>query len=422
MDRFLVRGGNPLRGSARVSGSKNAALPILFATLLGDSPSRLDGVPDLRDTRTTETLLREMGVTCERDGGRVTVDPSTITSQTAPYELVRTMRASIAALGPLLARHGRADIYMPGGCALGARPIDMHIEGLQAMGAEIDVREGFIRARAKRLRGCDHTFRIPTVTGTANLMMAACLAQGTTRLRNAATEPEVADLARFLAAMGADIGWQEARTLRIIGADSLKGAAHRVCPDRIVAGTLMAAVAATGGEVELQGVVPDTCASVAEMLGKAGADIRLGEPGVVGSVTVRMERRPGPIDIETAPHPGYPTDMQAQTMAVCCLADGVSTIRENIFESRFMHAPELQRMGADIRLSGNTAIVTGRPRLTGAHVMATDLRASASLVIAGLAAEGTTRIDRVYHLDRGYESLEKIFRRLGGDVTREAAA
>lgn len=421
MDSFVVRGGAPLRGAVQVGGSKNAALPVIFATLLGETPSTVTGVPDLRDIRTAELLLREMGVTCAHRGGEFAVDPSTIRSQTAPYELVRTMRASVLALGPLLSRHGRADIYMPGGCVIGARPIDMHIAGLEAMGARVEVREGFVQARASRLAGCDYTFRVPTVTGTGNLMMAACLARGTTLLRNAAIEPEILDLAKFLSAMGADISWPEPRTVRVDGVGSLQGATHRVCADRIVAGTLMAAVTAAGGSVELQGATPAACASVTACLRKAGADIRHGDPGQAGPIAVTMEGRPAPVDVETAPHPGFPTDMQAQLMAACCLAGGTSTIRENIFEGRFMHVPELQRMGADIRLSGNTAIVTGQPKLTGAHVMATDIRASACLVIAGLAAEGTTQIDRVYHLDRGYEALEERFRELGGDVTRVAA-
>lgn len=421
MDSFRVVGGNPLKGTATVNGSKNAALPIIFASLLGDSPTDLERVPDLRDTRTAALLLRELGVACEQDAGNMRIDPSSLESRPAPYDLVRTMRASVLALGPMLAKTGKASIYMPGGCAIGARPIDMHIAGLEAMGAGIRVEKGFLQAEAKRLKGCDYSFPKVTVTGTANLIMAACGAEGATVLRNAATEPEVVDLCGFLAAMGADIAWEGERTLRIGGAPArLSGARYRVSPDRIEAGTFMAAAAATGGAVRLEQAPVRSCRNVIEALRGAGAAIDCDESLDVGPIDVSMEGRARPFHLATAPYPGFPTDMQAQMMALACVAKGSSTLQENVFEGRFMHAAELQRMGADVRLDGNCATVRGKKRIQGALVMATDLRASACLVIAALAAQGESRIDRVYHLDRGYEALERRFRQIGGDVTRVA--
>ncbi len=419
MDSFLVKGGSPLHGNVPVKGSKNSSLPIIFAALLGDTPSTIDGVPSLRDIWTTATLMAEMGVHCSHKNSLFTVDPRTLSSNIATYDLVRTMRASVLALGPLLARNGKASIYMPGGCAIGARPIDMHIDGLKAMGTSIEVVEGYIKATASRLTGCDYTFRKTTVTGTANLLMAACLAKGTTVLRNAAIEPEIADLCSFLTAMGADISWPEERAVRIEGKTSLSGTEHQVIPDRIEAGTFMAAAVATQGRIRLQGMQPESCQAVIECIRKTGATVEFGE-GSECEVDASMNGRPQPVEITTAPYPGFPTDMQAQLMAVACLARGKSQITETIFEGRFMHAAELQRMGANIGLKGNTAVIEGKSHLEGAHVMATDLRASASLVIAGLAAQGETQIDRVYHLDRGYEALETRFQALGGNVTRQS--
>ena len=421
MDSFRIEGGIPLSGTVAVNGSKNASLPIIFAALLAADSSLIEGVPDLRDTRTAQKLLRGFGVCCKRNGQKLEIDPSTLSNPNAPYDLVRTMRASVLALGPMLAKTGEANIYMPGGCAIGARPIDMHIAGLEAMGARIEVVEGYLQAKAVRLKGCDFEFRKTTVTGTANILMAACLAEGTTVLRNAAVEPEVLDLCGYLQAMGADISWPGNRTVAVRGKKALAGAAYRIAPDRIEAGTFMAAAIATQGGITLANAPVQSCMNVIKTLRRTGARIDCDDGSPIADVHVSMDHRPNPFSVETAPYPGFPTDMQAQLMVLGCVANGVSTIHETIFEGRFLHAVELQRMGANIGLDGSVATVHGGESLTGAHVMATDLRASACLVIAGLSATGTTLVDRVYHLDRGYEALEKRFAALGSRIARVPA-
>lgn len=414
MDKLRIKGGGPLRGEVKVSGAKNAALPILCAALLGSGELELDNVPQLHDVATMIRLLEQLGVRVVRAGDRVTLDAGAISSHEAPYELVKTMRASILVLGPLVARFGAARVSLPGGCAIGQRPVDQHIKGLQAMGAEIHVEHGYVEARAKRLRGTHIFTDMVTVTGTENLMMAATLAQGETVIENAAREPEVADLARALTAMGALIEGAGTDRIVIQGVERLSGASHRVMADRIEAGTFLCAVAATGGEVLLTGAQPETMEATLGKLREAGARIELGKDWI----RIAMTGRPRAVDLRTAPYPGFATDMQAQFMAVNCIAQGVGKITETIFENRFMHALELQRLGAEIAIEGNTAVVKGLPELSGATVMATDLRASAGLVIAGMVARGETVIERIYHLDRGYERMEEKLRALGAAIER----
>ncbi len=416
MDKLLITGGVPLEGSIAVSGAKNAALPILAGALLASEPVVIDNVPHLRDVTTMLSLLQTMGVQVTvHERMHVEVDASTVTRREAPYELVKTMRASILVLGPLVARFGEADVSLPGGCAIGARPVNLHVAGLQAMGAHVVVENGFIKARAERLRGAHIIFDTVTVTGTENLLMAATLADGETVLENAAREPEVVDLAAFLTGMGADISGAGTGTITIQGVDRLSGTQHAVLPDRIETGTYLVAAAITGGRIRLRDAAPETLEAVLIKLGEAGAAIGTGPDWI----TLDMRgRRPQSVDIRTAPYPAFPTDMQAQICALNAIADGTGMITETVFENRFQHVLELQRMGADIRLEGNTAICSGVPALTAAPVMATDLRASASLVIAGLAAEGETLVDRVYHVDRGYERIEEKLRQLGASIHR----
>jgi UDP-N-acetylglucosamine 1-carboxyvinyltransferase len=406
-----------LSGSVRVSGAKNAALPILAGTLLSPEPVAVRNVPQLKDVATTITLLQSMGVEVTFDDKLdVEVDASSVTARRAPYELVKTMRASILVLGPLVARFGEADVSLPGGCAIGARPVNLHVQGLQAMGADVVVENGYIRARAQRLKGAHVVFDTVTVTGTENLMMAAALADGETVLENAAREPEVIDVADFLNAMGARIRGAGTSTIHIDGVSDLAGATHTVVPDRIEAGTYLVAAAMTGGKLRLNGARPEHLEAVIVKLQEAGATIRSGSDWI----EIDMQgRRPRAVDIRTSPYPGFPTDMQAQFCAMNAMADGVGTIKETIFENRFQHVLELQRMGADIRIEGNTAVCRGVDRLTAAPVMATDLRASAGLVLAGLAADGDTMVDRIYHVDRGYERIEEKLRQLGADIRRE---
>ncbi len=416
MHKLAIEGGGLLDGEVRVSGAKNAALPILCASLLTSEPLVLSNVPQLNDVRTMGSLLSQMGVRSEKSDGTLTLSAAKVDWPLAPYEMVKTMRASILALGPLLARCGEARVSLPGGCAIGLRPVDQHIKGLQAMGAEIDLDHGYIDAKAARLSGTQFVFDLVTVTGTENLMMAATLAAGTTVLGNAAREPEVVDLAECLKAMGARISGAGSDRIVIEGVEELHGARYSVMSDRIETGTFLAAAAAAGGDVSLVGARADTLQSVLDKLVEAGAEvsadgesIRITRRGKLKSVTLR-----------TTPFPGFPTDMQAQLMALMTTADDTAVITETIFENRMMHVQELKRLGADIEVEGNTAIVKGVPRLTGATVMATDLRASACLVIAGLIAEGETVIDRIYHLDRGYERIEEKLSALGARIRRIA--
>lgn len=419
MDKLLIHGGRHLEGEVRVSGAKNAALPIMCAALLTDQPLALTNVPRLIDVRTMARLLAQMGVetASQPQAGseaRLELRAGVVKNPEAPYELVKTMRASVLVLGPLLARCGRARVSLPGGCAIGARPVDQHVKGLQAMGARIEVEHGYMTAHAERLRGARIVLDLVTVTGTENLLMAATLAEGITVLENAAREPEVVDLARCLSAMGARIEGAGSDVIRIEGVRLLAGTEHRVMPDRIETGTLLAAAAAAGGRVRLTGVAPGTLDATLEKLREAGARMRAdGE-----SIEIEMAGRPEAVSVRTAPYPGFATDMQAQMMAMDCVARGTAVITETIFENRFMHAFELQRLGAEIAIQGHTAVVKGVDRLQGAKVMATDLRASASLVIAGLAAQGETIVDRIYHLDRGYESLERKLGALGARIER----
>jgi UDP-N-acetylglucosamine 1-carboxyvinyltransferase len=416
MDKLVIEGGARLEGEAQVSGAKNAALPIMCAALLTGEPLRLEGVPRLNDVRTMQALLVQMGVAAESSGGALTLAARKIADPRAPYELVKTMRASILALGPLLARCGEARVSLPGGCAIGLRPVDQHVKGLQAMGAEIDLDHGYIDAKARRLVGATFVFDVVTVTGTENLMMAATLAEGQTTLENAAREPEIADLADCLNAMGARITGAGSDRIVIEGVARLAGATHAVMPDRIETGTFLAAAAAAGGAIVLRGARADTLQAVLDKLGEAGAKIE-SDGG-----TIRLARRDPirPVNLRTAPYPGFPTDMQAQLMAVMTVAEGTSVVTETIFENRMMHVQELKRLGADIEVEGNTAVVKGVSGLTGAAVMATDLRASACLVIGGLIAEGQTVIDRIYHLDRGYERIEEKLSALGARIRRVA--
>ncbi len=415
MQQFLVSGGATLKGDVVISGAKNAALPILFATILAEQPSVLSNVPVLKDIDTTFKLLRIFGAEVSRDDHQVTVDATAIHSQMAPYELVKTMRASILALGPLLARFGHAEVSLPGGCAIGARPVNLHIDGLRKMGAEITVEAGYIKAKATRLKGAHIFMDIVSVTGTENLMMAAVLADGLTIIENAAREPEVVDLAKYLIAMGADIQGAGTDTIRITGKEKLHGARHTVLPDRIETGTFLVAAAVTGGDVTCLNASPAELEVVLEKLREAGADVTTGPDWIRLNMTGRTLKS---VNVKTVPHPGFPTDMQAQFTVLNVVAEGVGMVTETIFENRFMHVPELQRMGADIQLEGNTALIKHTDKLMGAQVMATDLRASASLVIAGLVAEGETVVDRIYHIDRGYEQIEHKLKGLGANIQR----
>jgi UDP-N-acetylglucosamine 1-carboxyvinyltransferase len=413
--RLLIEGGVPLRGEVRISAAKNAALPLLAASLLSEAPVVLENVPRLADVKTIVELLRRLGADVHQAGAVTTVSTPQVTSVEAPYELVSTMRASVLVLGPLVARAGRARVALPGGCAIGVRPIDLHLKGLERLGAEIELAQGYVEARAARLKGTRIVFDLVTVTGTENLMMAAALAEGTTILENAAREPEVFDLARLLNAMGAKIRGAGTERIEIEGVRELGGARHRIIPDRVEAGTFLVAGAITGGDVTVRDVVPDHLAAVLDKLEAAGARLDVG----TDRIRVHLDGRPRPTDVVTNPFPGFATDMQAQMMTLLGLADGTSVITETIFENRFMHAAELRRVGATIEIDGARAVVRGVPRYQGAPVMATDLRASASLVLAGLAASGTTEVSRVYHLDRGYEGMEEKLAGLGARIHRE---
>jgi UDP-N-acetylglucosamine 1-carboxyvinyltransferase len=415
MDKLLIRGGVPLSGEVRISGAKNAALPIMCAALLSAAPLRLTNVPHLRDVTTLLNLLGGMGVAVSLDEKLgLELDAGRLHTPLAPYELVKTMRAAILVLGPLLARCGEARVSLPGGCAIGQRPVDLHIKGLQAMGADIRVEHGYIIARAKRLKGARIFTDLVTVTGTENLMMAACLAEGTTVIENAAREPEVVDLANCLRAMGANIEGAGSDMISIEGVSALAGAEHRIMPDRIETGTFLVAAAATGGSVRLRNTSARILEAVVDKLREAGAKITAEDDAIV----LEMDGAPMSVNLRTAPYPAFPTDMQAQFMALDCVARGTAVLTETIFENRFMHALELQRLGADIEISGNSAVVKGVAQLEGATVMATDLRASASLVIAGLVAKGETVVERIYHLDRGYECIEEKLSQLGARIKR----
>jgi len=415
VDKLLITGGRALEGEVRVSGAKNAALPIMCAALLTARPLALSNVPALADVATAAKLLGQMGVAVQRQAdGRMTLDASRITHRVAPYELVKTMRASVLVLGPLLARFGEARVSLPGGCAIGSRPVDQHVKGLQAMGAAIAIEQGYLNARAERLRGARVVMDLVTVTGTENLMMAAALAEGRTVLENAAREPEVLDLANCLAAMGARIEGAGTDVIRIDGVGALSGADYRVMPDRIETGTFLAAAAAARGRIRLTGAAPASLDATLDKLREAGASIATGSE----SIDIEMSRRPASVSVRTAPYPGFATDMQAQFMALATIASGSAVITETIFENRMMHALEMQRLGADIAVHGTTAVVKGVEMLQGATVMATDLRASAGLVIAGLVAQGQTLVDRIYHLDRGYEALERKLAALGARIQR----
>jgi UDP-N-acetylglucosamine 1-carboxyvinyltransferase len=415
MDKLIIQGGVPLSGEVRISGAKNAALPLMCAALLTGEELTLSNVPHLRDVSTMVRLLSQMGVEVTLDDKLgLSLRAARLSDPVAPYDLVKTMRASILVLGPLVARCGQARVSLPGGCAIGTRPVDLHIKGLEALGAEVSVEQGYITAKAKRLRGARIVLELVTVTGTENLMMAACLAEGTTVIENAAREPEVADLAECLSAMGARIKGAGSEVITVEGVARLRGASHRIMADRIETGTFLAAAAATGGSVTLHGTSPGTLEAVLEKLRESGADLSAEN----GRLSLAMRHRPRGVNVRTAPYPAFPTDMQAQLMALDAIAEGTAVITETIFENRFMHALEMQRLGADIEISGNTAVVHGVSRLQGATVMATDLRASASLVIAGLVAEGETRIDRIYHLDRGYECIEEKLAQLGARIKR----
>lgn len=418
MDKFLITGGKKIEGEVAISGAKNAALPLLAAMILADSPTILHNVPSLQDVRTLIRLIAGMGIEISKEGDTVVCDTRSIDSFFAPYDLVKTMRASILVLGPLLARFGEAEVSLPGGCAIGSRPVDQHLKAFEAMGAIIRVENGYVKAQAPkgggRLIGCDFSFDMVTVGGTENVIMAATLAKGTTRLENCAREPEVVDLANMLVKMGAKISGIGTATLTIEGVDRLHGCEYSVVPDRIETGSYLAGALMSCGEVLTKGTHASLLHPVLKKFEAMGAQIETGEDWILA----KMRGRPKPVDIRTQPHPGFPTDMQAQLMAVCCLADGTSTLIENIFENRFMHVPELQRLGADISIDGHTAIVKGVEKLTAAPVMATDLRASISLVMAAAVAEGQTVIDRIYHIDRGYEQVENKLRGLGVTIER----
>jgi len=417
MDRILIEGGYPLKGCVRVSGAKNAALPVIAACLLTGGWHRLKRVPNLRDVHTIKLIMSRMGVVFREENGGLAVNSENLDKHIAAYDLVKTMRASILLLGPLLARLGKARISLPGGCAIGARPVDLHLKALGAMGVKMFLKKGYINAEVQQLRGADVFFDIPTVTGTENIMMAAVRARGQTVLRNAAKEPEVKDLADMLRSMGAEIEGDGTDTMVIRGREELAPVQqHEIIPDRIESGTFMIAAAMTRGEVLIEGCRPDHVAAVIEKLQSVGAEITWTEKGV----HVKGPDAVQSVDIETRPFPGFPTDLQAQFMSLMCIAKGASIIRETIFENRFIHVSELKRLGADIAIHGNQALVRGKERLLAAPVMATDLRASASLILAGLVAqEGTTEVNRIYHLDRGYEALEKKFQSLGAKIWRE---
>ena len=415
MDKLVITGGQPLVGRVRVSGAKNATLPLMCATLMTSGRNRLRNAPDLRDVRTMGRLLATLGAEVEMKGDRLSIDTSGAKGVEAPYELVKTMRASVLCLGPLVARHGRARVSLPGGCAIGARPIDQHLKGLEALGCKIDISGGYVEATAKRLKGADISLDLVTVTGTENLMMAAALAKGTSILRNAAREPEVVDLAHALNAAGARIEGAGTATITIHGVEGLAPLDHRVMPDRIEAGTYMVAAAITRGELTIAEAPLEHLTAVVGKLKEAGVRFQPTPKGVV----VSSRRAPKPVNVITGPYPGFPTDMQAQLMALMCLSTGSAVIQETIFENRFMHVAELRRLGADIEITGSTALVRGARKLSGAPVMATDLRASACLVLAGLAAQGETHISRVYHLDRGYERIDQKLTAAGARVRRE---
>ena len=416
MAKILISGGTPLNGEVGISGAKNAVLPILAACLLADEPVSIGNVPHLHDVTTFIELLGQMGVQLVLDDRmKMHVDPRTTSTHVAPYDLVRTMRASILVLGPLVARFGQAEVSLPGGCAIGSRPVDQHIRGLQALGAEITVENGYIKARAKRLKGARILMDMVTVTGTENIMMAATLAQGTTIIENAAQEPEVVDLAHCLIAMGAQIEGVGTSTMVIHGVERLHGAEHDVLPDRIETGTYLVGAAMTGGKVRARHARADTLEAVLAKLEEAGAHISTGDDWIELDM---QGRRPKAVNISTAPYPAFPTDMQAQFTALNCVAEGTGVVTETVFENRFMHAHELQRLGADIHLEGNTAVIKGVREMSGAPIMATDLRASACLVLAGLVATGDTVVDRVYHIDRGYENIEEKLGVLGAKIRR----
>ena len=415
MDKLLIEGGTPLVGEVAISGAKNAALPILCSSLLVAEPVRFSNVPHLNDISTMLRLIGQMGVEVTMDGNDgMVLNGQGLNNPTAPYDMVKTMRASILVLGPLLARCGEAKVSLPGGCAIGARPVDQHIRGLQAMGAEIHVENGYVHAKASRLHGARIVTDMVTVTGTENLMMAATLAEGETIIENAAREPEVVDLANCLIAMGAKISGAGTDSISIVGVERLHGASHAIMPDRIETGTYLCAAAATAGNIRLTNTSASLLDSVIQKLIEAGCEIS----SEGDSISIKAPQRLKSVSVRTEPYPAFPTDMQAQFMAINCIAQGTAVIRETIFENRFMHAVELIRLGADIKIDGNNALVTGLPRLDGATVMATDLRASASLVIAGLVAQGETLIERIYHLDRGYERIEEKLTRLGANVRR----
>ena len=415
MDKLAIQGGARLSGDVRISGAKNAALPILCAGLLSADTLNLENLPKLRDISTSLTLLGHLGMQVSLDDqGGVALQAAHLDKLEAPYELVKTMRASILVLGPILARYGEARVSLPGGCAIGSRPVDLHIKGLQAMGAEIHIEHGYIHAKASRLKGARIFMDTVTVTGTENLMMAATLADGTTFLENAAREPEVVDLANCLIAMGAKIEGAGSDVIVIEGVDKLHGATHKIMPDRIETGTYLVAAAITQGQIRVLNTRADMIESVLDKLREAGAEIDVGNDWI----SLEMRTRPKAVNLKTAPYPAFPTDMQAQFMALNCIAEGVGTVTETIFENRFMHVQEMQRLGADISVEGNTALVRGVDKLEGAVVMATDLRASASLVLAALVAEGETIIERIYHIDRGYECIEEKFAQLGARIRR----
>jgi UDP-N-acetylglucosamine 1-carboxyvinyltransferase len=416
MEKLIISGGKPLSGSVRISGAKNAVLPILTATLLADGPVRIDNVPHLQDVTTTMGLLGRMGVSLTlNERMAIDVDASTIQEFVAPYDLVKTMRASILVLGPLLARFGHAEVSLPGGCAIGSRPVNLHLDGLAAMGADISVEGGYIKARANRLKGARLVMDVVSVTGTENLMMAAALAEGQTIIENAAREPEVIDLANFLNKMGAQIEGAGTDRITIEGVPSLKGCSYNVLPDRIESGTFLISAAISGGKVMLKQTDPTLLDAVLIKLEEAGANISTGDDWIELDM---KGNRPKAVSVHTSPYPAFPTDMQAQFTALNAVAEGTGTITETVFENRFMHVQEMQRMGANIKVEGNTAIITGVEKLKGAPVMATDLRASASLILAGLVAEGDTVVDRIYHIDRGYELIEEKLSQLGGNIKR----
>ncbi len=413
MDKIVISGGRPLHGDVQISGAKNAALPVLTAALLTEEPCTFTNIPDLVDIKTACKLLRNMGVEIE-GAGTIKISAEKMTNSVAPYDLVKTMRASILVLGPLVARTGKARVSLPGGCAIGARPVNLHIKALQDMGATVDLQGGYIEARAGRLKGADIYFDLPTVTGTENIMMAATLAEGTTVLNNAAREPEIVNLAEVLRGMGAKINGAGTDVITITGVSRLSGTEAAIIPDRIEAGTFMIAAGITGGEINVLGCIPQHLEALINKLRDTGMKIQPME----GGLRVAAGSKISSVDIKTLPHPGFPTDLQAQIMAYLCVASGLSVITETVFENRFMHVSELMRMGADITIQGGSAVVRGVPALNGAQTMATDLRASASLILAALVARGETEISRVYHIDRGYENIEKKFSALGADIKR----